>query len=113
MSDIELVIKIPEEMYEIIQDSTKYIDEVARVCEDAVKVGTPLLSGHGRLIDADALMRDYGNPDIEILLDNMDTIIEADKEERDISNKTKINKILHRIANTPQQVYQGDYGAER
>ena len=56
MADVELVIKIPEEMYEIIQDSTKYIDEVARVCEDAVSVGTPLPKGHGRLIDADELI---------------------------------------------------------
>lgn len=40
-----------------------------------------LPKGHGRLIDADALMKDYGNPDVEILLDNMDTIIEADKAE--------------------------------
>ena len=49
----------------------------------------PLPKGHGRLIDADALMRDYGNPDIKILLDNMDTIIEADKTESEDKNVEK------------------------
>lgn len=58
MADIELVIKIPEEMYEIIQDSTKYIDEVARVCEDAVSVGTLLPKGHGWIPVSEGLPED-------------------------------------------------------
>lgn len=86
---VELVIKITEEMYEIIQDSTKYIDEVARVCEDAVSVGTPLPKGHGRLIDADELKKIIQENDVLSMtgfsvricdIDNTPTIIEADTE---------------------------------
>lgn len=51
---------------------------------DAIKNGTPLPKGHGRLIDADALNfnADYNEPLISKLdFDNASTIIEADKEE--------------------------------
>ena len=54
MADIELVIKIPEEIYqEAINSgySHLYDEEVA----SAVADGIPLPKGHGRLIDADYL----------------------------------------------------------
>ena len=85
---VELVIKVSDEMYDIIKNQTAYIDEVGKILQDSAHVGVVLPKGHERLID-------------------------ADKEEPDISNKTKIINTLHRIINTPQQVYLGDYGAER
>lgn len=51
---MEIVIKIPDSVYQIVNDGK--VDEftsayvVGAVCE-----GTPLPKGHGRLIDADAL----------------------------------------------------------
>ena len=48
MADIELVIKIPEETYEYWKNhSHEY------VLAEAIKNGTPIPKGHGRLIDAD------------------------------------------------------------
>ena len=82
MADIELVIKIPEEIYQNYRKVWQ--KRRGSVPESCIAFGTPLPKGHGRLIDADALMRDYGNPDIEILLNNMDTIIEADKAESEV-----------------------------
>ena len=91
MADVELIIKIPEEMYEIIQDSTKYIDEVARVCEDAVSVGTPLPKGHGDLIDRNLALSGDGLCEFHMYddyvkmrnyLKSIPPIIRADKTER-------------------------------
>lgn len=81
MEDIELVIKMPEEIYRNYKKVWR--KRRGSVPESCIAFGTPLPKGHGRLIDADALMRDYGNPDIEILLNNMDTIIEADNTENE------------------------------
>lgn len=87
MADIELVIKIPEESYNILRDgcficsgerSGKTI--LQQFCM-AIYNGTPLPKGHGRLIDADALPlnkiddANYGSNYIRIA----PTIIEADK----------------------------------
>ena len=87
MSDVELVIKIPEEKLSIIKNKM-YCGIYDPDLYNAIANGIQLPKGHGKLKDVDALMRDYGNPDIKILLDNMDTIIEADKENEDeTSNK--------------------------
>lgn len=84
MADMELVIKIDEEVYKKAKETHDVMCDSVWL---GIKYGTPLPKGHGRLIDADALMKDYGNPDVEILLDNMDTIIEADKAESEESDK--------------------------
>lgn len=55
---------------------------------DAIKNGTPLPKGHGRLGDLDALqkevsswgMNDYEPSDFTYAIDQADTIIEADKK---------------------------------
>lgn len=85
MADIELVIKIPEEVY-------KKAQEIPNAQWDAVwlgiKHGTPLPKGHGRIGDLDALreevsswgMNDYESLDFTDAIDQVDTIIEADKE---------------------------------
>lgn len=53
MSDIELVIKIPDEEYRWIKgsDKTVFADVASKECMlHAIKNGTPLPKGHGRLI---------------------------------------------------------------
>ena len=71
---MQLVIELSEEDLDDIKNND-YIDGTYYTMFDAITNGIPLPKGHGRLIDADALMRDYGNSDIKILLDIMDTII--------------------------------------
>ena len=58
MADIELVIKIPEDVYERCRKYELHCGE-AEILEGAVATGIPLSKGHGRLIDEDYLMPDY------------------------------------------------------
>ena len=88
MSDIELVIKIPEKIYKYVQliGSINMLD--TQQVANAIFDGKPLPKGHGRLIDADALCdyfwdnrsKLYTHKDLQIVIDNAPTIIEADKE---------------------------------
>lgn len=105
MADIELVIKIPEEEYRWIikSDETVFADVASKECMmHAIKNGTPLPKGHGRLVDGDALWNkmscysddegagvDYSNDDVNPIIlrdsameviENAPTIIPADKE---------------------------------
>lgn len=87
MADVELVIKIPEELY-------KQICEIAPKFEDcsleweAIMNGTPLPKEHGRLIDSKALgdyfwehrSKLFTHKDLQSVIDHAPTIIEADKE---------------------------------
>jgi hypothetical protein len=80
MADIELVIKIPEEMRERIKDGY-----VPLGISKYLKNGTPLPKGHGRLIDADALIDSLDASDRDIyceavIKEDAPTVIEADKE---------------------------------
>lgn len=86
MADIELIIKIPEEMYQKIKETNMVIggrrsgERFDYILFNAVNTGTPLPKGHGRLIDADAvLVEPFGNTYKDI--DIAETIIEADKEQ--------------------------------
>lgn len=96
MADIELVIKIPESRYRLLQKQARTnlgrekLDEFAEV----VLNGIPLPKEHGRLIDANKLNRkkkyyfqtEYGAfPKSELFIKADDlflapTIIEVDKE---------------------------------
>lgn len=83
MADIELVIKIPEEIIENIKNSgclsVIYNDEVAK----AIISGILLPKGHGRLKDVDKIISDGRSKGFCDWYDEMkyaDTIIEADKE---------------------------------
>ena len=89
MSDIELVIKIPEEIRIAItrMGLLRIPDEMQKKVDKAIQHGTPLPKGHGRLIDADALNfnADYNEPLISKLdFDCAPTIIEADNAESEI-----------------------------
>lgn len=76
MADIELVIKIPEEDFERCK---KRFQMRINIMGDAIANGTPLLKGHGRLIDADVLV-DGMEDDYEFCeaVNATPTIIEAD-----------------------------------
>lgn len=89
MADIELVIKIPEEMYTQIIDENG-IDTMLITYKDIIKNGKPLPKGHGDLIDRKDLLRleskwyhlrnsDVACPKIDI--EHAQAIIEADKAE--------------------------------
>lgn len=82
---MQIVIDIPEEIKKK-RDARKVLsnDEIATICV-AIKNGTPLPKGHGRLIDADELKKHkYHDSDrfenaVSIAhIDWADTIIEAD-----------------------------------
>ena len=76
MADIEVVIKIPEEEYEMIVNSE---DCGLHTLTRAIAHGAILPKGHGRLIDADDIHNHIiGHADTR----SCPTIIEADKGER-------------------------------
>ena len=91
MADIELVIKIPEDVYKNIQsldwkNAGRWFSEECK----AIHNGTPLPKGHGRLIDADELYGDFidgtegydcntwNRIEIGYIIEDTPTIIEAD-----------------------------------
>ena len=92
---MQIVIKIPEEIYSrILERNRIHTFDNETVC-DAIKNGTPLPKGHGRLIDGDRLQAQLFNKtldahfmpinkiscdDISECFDNTPTIIEADTE---------------------------------
>lgn len=65
MADIELVIKIPEELYKANHRGLE-ADELWDL-RIAIKNGTPLPKGHGRLIDADKLKQKIETADNDIM----------------------------------------------
>ena len=79
MSDVELVIKIPEEKLNIIKNKM-YCGIYDPDLYKAIANGTPLPKGHGRLFDE----RDIVNGNYEIIghkIYELEPIIEADKRE--------------------------------
>lgn len=84
MADIELVIKIPKEIYELCKrDKLHYED--ASLLEYLVVNGTPLPKGHGKIID-------YG-----YVVDAIDDWVNA--EEYRYTNAT--DYLRKRVANAP------------
>ena len=93
MADIELVIRIPEEIYDTYMNySEGYVDFLlfgieAKIAK-AIRNGKPLLKGHGAIKDIDAIISEHAmtkydwNDCVDIDdLKNAPTIIEADKEQ--------------------------------
>lgn len=79
MAEIELVIKIPEEEYEMIVNSE---DCGLHTLTRAVARGTMLPKGHGRIADVDKMldeMRATRTYDVLFALERVKPIIEADK----------------------------------
>lgn len=91
MADIELVIKINENIWERICDSQSVpdmlnIDIVNGL--NAIKKGTPLPKGHGALVDRSEVIKslfDYhnGKKTLGQCIEDVQTIIEADWEDEE------------------------------
>ena len=97
MADIELVIKISEEMYKWVNDANKFFDDYGTSdFIDLVKNGTRLPKGHGRIGDLDKIIKKMEEREeqlkddrsmwetacVETAIDMFgETIIEADKSE--------------------------------
>ena len=91
---MKIVIDIPEGDYKRIQDIPDAFNSLTSRAYSAIRSGTPLPKGHGRLIDVDAiphqvelkgfLMQDDMHlvtiDRIKAALNEAPTIIEADKE---------------------------------
>lgn len=91
MADIELVIKMPEEIYKASQIIDVKYEDVIQIPLEVIKNGISLPKGHGRLIDADTIylidedflyQSDYVVA--EGAVDNATTIIEADEESEEL-----------------------------
>ena len=94
METVEVVIRIPKEVYEKIQQIDRIIlgrqngKTIEFALWNGVKNGTVLPKGHGRLIDADALEYKLSANERDLyvkytLEDDAPTVIEADKEVQD------------------------------
>ena len=88
MTDIELVIKIPEEKLSLIKNK-RYCGLYDSDLYKAIANGISLPKGHGRLIDADAFIKQESccgyieDMDIDYFKQNTPTIIEADMKRSD------------------------------
>lgn len=88
MEDIELVIKIPEDVYNTISG---WDDKTLNWAELLLKYATPLQKGHGRLIDISNIdvieledsshfIRHEKGDEVDVYI-SAPTIIEADRED--------------------------------
>lgn len=97
--NMQIVIDIPDEMYQGIKETFKVISGSRRserfdyILFNAVNTGTPLPKGHGRLIDVDELEPRDISPEawyspmwgFELVdIEDAPTIIEADKAESEV-----------------------------
>lgn len=92
MADVELVIKIPEELYELYKGRPPMLGDAGMdMIAQSIANGTPLPKGHGRLIDVSDIewakftretsrYEEVKCVDWDVV-ENAPTIIEADKEE--------------------------------
>ncbi len=98
MSDIELVIKVPEEIYKASQIIDVIYEDVIQIPLEVIANSTPLPKGHGRLIDVDSITKDLNtlqtsftintneiNPSLYSIDCNVPAIIEADAVESEVS----------------------------
>lgn len=77
MADIELVVKIPEEVYKASQIIDVKYEDVIQIPLEVIATGTPLPKGHGRLFDE----RDIVDGSYEIIgnrIYELEPILEAD-----------------------------------
>ena len=84
---MQIIIDIPNDYYKECVDAVKNKKDVFYITK-WIANGTPLLKGHGRLIDADNTIqtvdKEYPNldrQDIKQWLENAPTVLEADRED--------------------------------
>lgn len=89
---MKIVIDIPDEQYnDIAEHYNTFPNEWKKWGLQAIKNGIPLPKSHGRLIDADALLKDVRNNSESYFADDFarewvdvaPTIIEADRSEKE------------------------------
>ena len=88
---MKIVIDIDDNLYTRLFDNGVDNYDDAENMATAIRKGTPLPKGHGKIGDLDALreevsswgMNDYEPSDFIDVIDQADTIIEADKAESD------------------------------
>lgn len=82
---MQVVIDIPDAVYNQIKEGVdiKIPSKFVLTVLNAIKNGTPLPKGHGRLVDADILWDLYHDNDYDFYeaLDDVQTIVEAESEE--------------------------------
>lgn len=89
MGDIEVLIKIPEEIYKNIQSKKFWLDSGLTLSNayDFIRRGIPLPKGHGAIKDVSKIEipicedRTYERW-VQVAIDSVPPIIEADKENR-------------------------------
>ncbi len=93
MADIELVIKIPEEVKSRLCFGVTYPKDIQVMCE-ALNNGTPLSKGHGDLIDSNLLCEQYEKTygDLYQALDLTPSIIDADEKNENIKTISSASK---------------------
>lgn len=85
---MKIIIDIPKDVYKETLRTEIWNEDEKRAIRFAIRNCTILPKGHGRLIDADALIfnADYWEPYISKLdFDNAPTIIEADNEMKGVN----------------------------
>ena len=70
MADIELIVKIPEEVYKQIKDSSTIFRDDEKMCYEAVQNGTPLAK-HDEEIIKETVESIWGKPPYTELLDKI------------------------------------------
>ena len=83
MADVELFIKINKEKYDAIK-SDLYNTFPAEMKEwglEAIRNGTPLPKSHGKIVDANRVLENGDNWEVETALMQTESIIEADPTE--------------------------------
>lgn len=85
---MQIVMEIDDDVYKraLVYKGERLTSSIANDLSElitAVANGTPLPKGHGRLIDADKLWDAYHSNDYDFYeaIDDIPTIVEADKEE--------------------------------
>lgn len=86
MANVELVIKISEKTYKHILSTQFYIpgprsgksllEEILK----AIRTGVSLPKGHGKIVDANRVLENGDNWEVETALMQTEAIIEADEE---------------------------------
>lgn len=84
---MQLVIEISDGLYNNL-DTIKNGSIASKIILDCVRKGQVLPKGHGRLIDVDEIPIDCDYYDV----DNAQTIIEADKEDRKMAKRELIDR---------------------
>ena len=71
MADIELVIKIPNELYEVYKGRPPMLGDAGMdMIAQAISNGTPLPKGHGRITDMDEAIKCIEDVDSNIIYVN-------------------------------------------